>query len=80
MHPSNFMTLKGNLTHEIIDVITPDPLVEKKKLDPVGKEDADIDNDGKVDSTDSYLKNRRETIAAKMGKKKKEMKEAQEWR
>ena len=67
---------EGNLTHEIIDVITPDPLVEKKKLDPVGKEDADIDNDGKVDSTDSYLKNRRETIAAKMGKKKKEMKEA----
>ena len=61
---------EGNLTHEIIDVITPDPLVEKKKLDPVGKEDADIDNDGKVDSTDSYLKNRRETIAAKMGKKK----------
>ena len=67
---------EGNLTHEIIDVVTPDPLVEKKKLDPVGKEDADIDNDGKVDSTDSYLKNRRETIAAKMGKKKKEMKEA----
>ena len=28
---------EGNLTHEIIDVITPDPLVEKKKLDPVGK-------------------------------------------
>lgn len=67
---------EGNLTHEIIDVVTPDPLVEKKKLDPVGKEDDDIDNDGKVDSTDSYLKNRRETIAAKMGKKKKEMKEA----
>lgn len=35
-----------------------------KKLDPVGKEDEDIDNDGKVDKTDSYLKNRREKISA----------------
>jgi len=32
------------------------------KLDPVGKEDSDINNDGKVDKTDSYLKNRREKI------------------
>ena len=36
---------------------------EKKKLDPVGQEDADVNNDGKVDKTDSYLKNRRKTIA-----------------
>lgn len=35
-------------------------------LDPVGKEDADINNDGKVDSTDSYLKNRREKIGHAM--------------
>lgn len=35
----------------------------KKKLDPVGKEDEDVDNDGKVDSTDKYLKHRREVIA-----------------
>lgn len=34
-----------------------------KKLDPVGKEDDDVDNDGKVDSTDKYLKHRREVIA-----------------
>ena len=27
-----------------------------KKLDPVGKEDEDIDNDGDVDDSDSYLK------------------------
>jgi len=32
-------------------------------LDKVGHEDADINNDGKVDSSDSYLKNRRDTIA-----------------
>ena len=37
---------EGNLTHEIIDVVTAPPLVEKKKLDPVGKEDSDVDNDG----------------------------------
>ena len=29
------------------------------KLDPVGKEDGDVNNDGKKDSTDSYLMNRR---------------------
>lgn len=32
-------------------------------LDAVGKEDADINNDGKVDKTDKYLKNRRDTIS-----------------
>ena len=36
---------------------------DEKKLDPVGQEDADVNNDGKVDKTDSYLKNRRKTIA-----------------
>lgn len=39
---------------------------EKKKLDPVGKADADIDNDGDVDSSDEYLHNRRVTIKKKM--------------
>jgi hypothetical protein len=34
-----------------------------KKLDPVGKEDGDINNDGKTDSTDSYLKTRRAAIS-----------------
>ena len=38
----------------------------KEGLDPVGKEDKDVDNDGVVDSSDSYLKNRRKTIANKM--------------
>jgi hypothetical protein len=39
-------------------------------LDPVGKEDADVNNDGKVNSTDKYLKKRRETIAKKVKSKK----------
>ena len=82
--------VEGNLTHQITDVITPEPLgerdedmanrlwdevvanlttlgemagvryqvtplEEKKKLDPVGKEDDDVDNDGDVDDSDSYL-------------------------
>jgi len=37
--------------------------VQEKKLDPVGKEDADINNDGKVDKTDDYLKNRRKAVS-----------------
>jgi hypothetical protein len=34
----------------------------KQHLDPVGKEDGDINNDGKKDETDDYLKHRREVI------------------
>ncbi len=37
-----------------------------KKLDPVGKEDADINNDGKVDKTDAYLRNRRKAVGKSM--------------
>ena len=33
-----------------------------KKLDPVGKEDADVDNDGDVDKSDKYLLKRRRAI------------------
>ena len=34
----------------------------EKKLDPVGQADADIDNDGDVDSSDKYLHNRRKAV------------------
>lgn len=34
----------------------------EEALDPVGKEDEDIDNDGDVDSSDKYLHNRRKAI------------------
>lgn len=37
-------------------------------LDPVGKEDSDIDNDGDTDSTDKYLKNRRDAIEKNLKK------------
>ena len=39
---------------------------ESKKLDPVGKADADIDNDGDTDSSDEYLHKRRKAIAKAM--------------
>ncbi len=39
-----------------------------EELDAVGKEDADVNNDGKVDSSDKYLKNRRDAISQKMQK------------
>lgn len=39
----------------------------KEGLDPVGKEDSDVDNDGKHHTaSDKYLKNRRKAIAAKI--------------
>lgn len=41
---------------------------DQKKLDPVGKADADIDNDGDVDKSDEYLHNRRKAIKKAMKK------------
>ena len=38
-------------------------------LDPVGKEDADIDNDGDTDKSDKYLHNRRKAIGKAISKK-----------
>jgi len=37
-------------------------------LDPVGKEDGDVDNDGDEDESDDYLANRRKVITKKIGK------------
>ena len=48
---------------------------EFKKLDPVGQEDADINNDGKKDGTDKYLMNRRKAISKAIGKKRGRVKE-----
>ena len=47
----------------------------KEALDPVGKEDDDVNNDGKVDDTDGYLKNRRGAIAKAIAKNKKKVAE-----
>ena len=45
---------------------TENKMKTEKKLDPVGKADADIDNDGDVDSSDKYLKKRRAAIGKAM--------------
>jgi hypothetical protein len=54
-------------------------IFEKKKapkLDTVGQEDEDVNNDGKKDKTDEYLANRRKNITlSKLKKKKKVVKE-----
>ena len=42
----------------------------KEELDPVGKEDGDIDNNGKKDGTDEYLEKRRKAIGKAMAKRK----------
>jgi len=41
-----------------------------EELDPVGQEDDDINNDGKVDKTDKYLKNKRAKTSAAINKNK----------
>ena len=48
---------------------------EFKKLDAVGKEDKDIDNDGDHDSTDKYLLKRRKAIGKAIAKKRGKVKE-----
>ena len=45
-------------------------------MDPVGKEDGDIDNDGDKDSSDEYLANRRKAVGKAM--KKDDVKEGEE--
>ena len=46
-------------------------LEEKKKLDPVGKADKDIDNDGDHDESDKYLIARRKKVSKILAMKKK---------
>ena len=49
--------------------------VVHEKMDPVGKEDKDIDNDGDHDSTDKYLLKRRKAISKAIAKKRGKVKE-----
>jgi hypothetical protein len=48
-----------------------DDEVYEAKVDPVGQEDDDIDNDGDVDDSDEYLHTRRKAIAKAMKKESK---------
>ena len=60
---------------DMSDALKQVQMYEKKKLDPVGKEDDDIDNDGDVDSSDKYLKNRRKAIGKAIKKEEVEVEE-----
>ena len=55
--------------------------LRKEALDPVGKEDGDVNNDGKKDGTDKYLLNRRKAIGKAIKKKMTEEKKilSEEW-
>ena len=55
--PTKSEKLKGKQTAKV-----------KQGLDPVGKEDSDVNNDGKVNSTDKYLMKRRKAIGKAMAK------------
>ena len=67
MKPSNpgeksFLTTKkkGNVViNPKKEDLMKETKLDEKKLDPVGKEDKDIDNDGDHDKSDRYLLNRR---------------------
>ena len=48
------------MLRSMTNVFMPEP------LDPVGKEDDDIDNDGDVHKSDSYLKNRRKKLVLRL--------------
>jgi hypothetical protein len=50
-------------------------LISEAKLDPVGQEDDDINNDGEVDSSDEYLKKRRDTVSKAVKKEEEELDE-----
>jgi len=52
----------------------------KEALDPVGQENADIDNDDDVDKTDKYLHNRRKAIGKAIKKKKVRSESLSDWR
>ena len=66
-------TKDGTLESSILGVWQ-EAAKKQEKLDPVGKEDGDIDNDGDQDASDKYLAKRRKTIA-KAIKKDEEVKE-----
>ena len=50
-------------------------MMKVEAMDPVGQEAGDINNDGKKDGTDKYLKNRRDAIGKAIAKKRGRVKE-----
>lgn len=78
-----FKKIQDQFSKDLLDAVSgvlknsPEQIEEKKAVnkhghDIPGQEDSDVNNDGKVDTTDSYLKNRRKAIAKTMSMKKEE--------
>ena len=65
-NPNTYATLVDNRGKKVEEKVYTGYLKKamSEKLDPVGKEDKDIDNNGKVDKTDKYLLKRRKAIAS----------------
>ena len=59
-------TKQGSLEESVLEIWKEAANITEKKLDPVGKEDDDIDNDGDVDDSDKYLAKRRKAISKAM--------------
>ena len=60
-----FMLSRGMSKDDVLDVHPElkEETIEEKKLDPVGKADADIDNDGDTDSSDEYLQKKKISLS-----------------
>ena len=52
--------------HKLTKLSKSNPVQEA--MDPVGKEDADVNNDGKADKTDVYLAKRRKVVGSAIKK------------
>lgn len=64
------ITKANDYINSVRDYLKNTPGSVEEALDPVGQEDADINNDGVVDGTDRYLRKRRAAIAKAMAKRK----------
>jgi hypothetical protein len=60
-------TLEESSIEEMLSELNCEECYEEG-MDPVGKEDSDVNNDGKVDGTDKYLLKRRNAIGKAMNK------------
>ena len=67
-------TKEGSLEQSILG-LWQEAAKKQEKLDPVGKEDGDIDNDGDKDSTDKYLAKRRKAISKAIKKEETDLEE-----
>ena len=68
-NPNYFEKKPGSLEEAILNAVNgvetqiDEQKKVKEKLDPVGKEDGDIDNDGDKDASDKYLAKRRKAVS-----------------